>query len=96
MANFLKSSLCVKTSEVEVNYWIVIEKWYNRWLHLLTVLLSGRIYIALGPWHYGDFRNIFLPNIVEDQKKSSIWARGPKLILRYIMVNPALVNALRS
>ena len=36
------------------------------------MLLPGRIYIALGPWHSGDFRNIFLPNtrIGEDQKKS--------------------------
>ena len=33
------------------------------------MLLPGRIYIALGPWHFGDFRNIFLPNIGEDQKK---------------------------
>ena len=22
------------------------------------------------PWHFGYFRNFFLPNIVEDQKKS--------------------------
>ena len=60
-----------------MNYWIVIEKWYNRWLRLLTVLLPGRIYIALGPWHYGDFRNIFLPNIDEDQKKFYNLSAGP-------------------
>ena len=42
------------------------------------MLLSGRIYIALGPWHFGDFRNIFLPNVGEDHKKSQkIWAQGP-------------------
>ena len=29
----------------------------------------GRIYIAQGPWHFGDYRNIFLPYIGEDQKK---------------------------
>ena len=29
----------------------------------------GRIYIARGPWHFGDYRNIFLPNIGENQKK---------------------------
>ena len=34
------------------------------------MLLPGRIYTALGPWHLGDFRNIFLPKIGEDQKKS--------------------------
>ena len=33
------------------------------------MLLPGRIYIALGPWHFGDFRNIFLPNVGEDHKK---------------------------
>ena len=32
------------------------------------MLLSGRIYIARGPWHFGDIRNIFLPNIRVDQK----------------------------
>ena len=34
------------------------------------MLLPGRIYFALGPWHFGDFRYIFLPNVGEDQKKS--------------------------
>ena len=29
-------------------------------------------------------------------KSLTISARGPKLILRHIMVNPALINALRS
>ena len=37
---------------------------------LLTMLLPGRISIALGPWHFEDFRNIFLPNVGEDHKKS--------------------------
>ena len=37
---------------------------------LLTMLLPGRIYIALGPWQFGDFRNIFMPNVGEDHKKS--------------------------
>ena len=36
----------------------------------VTMLLPGRIYIALGPWHFGDFRNILLPNVREDHKKS--------------------------
>ena len=41
-----------------------------RRLRLLTMLLPGRIYIALGPWQFGDFRYIFLPNVGEDHKKS--------------------------
>ena len=41
------------------------------------MLLSGRIYFALGPWRFGDFRNIFLPNIGEDQKKSYDFSSGP-------------------
>ena len=41
------------------------------------MLLPGRIYIALGPWHFGDFRNIFLPNIGEDQKKYYDFSSGP-------------------
>ena len=49
--------------------WIVIKKWYNRWLRLQTTIFLGRIYIARGPWHFGDFRNMFLPNRGEDQKK---------------------------
>ena len=39
--------------------------------------LPGRIYIVLGPWHFGDFRNIFLPNIGKDQKKSYDFSVGP-------------------
>ena len=56
---------------------IVIKKWYNRWLRLLTMLLPGRIYITLSPWHFGDFRNIFLPNIGENQKNSYDLSAGP-------------------
>ena len=41
------------------------------------MLLQGRIYIARGPWHFGDFRNVFLPNIVDDQKKSYDFRSGP-------------------
>ena len=41
------------------------------------MLFPSRIYIARGLWLFGDFRNIFLPNISEDQKSPSIWARGP-------------------
>ena len=41
------------------------------------MLLPGRIYIALDPWLFGDFRDIFLPNIGEDQKKSYDFSSGP-------------------
>ena len=41
------------------------------------MLLPGRLYIALDPWHFGDFRNIFLPNIGEDQKKSYDFSSEP-------------------
>ena len=34
------------------------------------MLLPGRVYIALGPWHFGDFCKIFLSSIGEDRKKS--------------------------
>ena len=78
MANFFKSILWVKTGEVEgelLNSYI--KKWYNKWLRLLTMLLPGRIYIAPGPWHSGDFRNIFFLNIGKDQKSLTISALGP-------------------
>ena len=43
----------------------------NRWLHLLTIDNPGPDLIARGPWHCGNFCNVFLPNIIgEDQKKS--------------------------
>ena len=60
-----------------MHYLIVIEKWYNRWLRLLTMLLPGRIYIVLGPWHFGDFCNIFLPTIGDNQIKSYDLSAGP-------------------
>ena len=41
------------------------------------MLLPGRIYFALGPWHFGNFRNIFLPNVGEDQKKSYDFSSEP-------------------
>ena len=40
------------------------------------MLFPGWIYIAQSPWHFGDFCNIFLPNIGEDQKSLTILARG--------------------
>ena len=53
------------------------------------------LYMLRGPWHFKDFRNIFLPNIGEDQKKSHHFSAKPLLVLCYIMVNPAVVIALR-
>ena len=50
--------------------------------------------IARGPWHFRDFRNIFQPNIGEDQKKSYYLSAGPLALGR--MVNPVLVITLRS
>ena len=41
------------------------------------MLFPGRIDIARSPWHLGDFCNIFLPNISEDQKSLTVRARGP-------------------
>ena len=64
--------------------------------HVLHICLDNYIYIALGPWHFGDFCSIFLGNIGEDQKNLTISAQGPWLVLRHIMINPALINALRS
>ena len=40
------------------------------------MLLPGRIYFAQGPWHFEDIRNIFLPNIGEEQKKSYDFSLG--------------------
>ena len=60
------------------------------------MLLPGRIYIALGPWYFGDFRNIFLRNISEDQKKSYDFSAVPLDGTAPYYVNSALINALRS
>ena len=57
------------------------------------MLLPGRTYIALGPWHFGDFRKIFLPNIGEDKKKVSPSER--EAVALCLRKNPALVGALR-
>ena len=58
------------------------------------MLLPGRNYIARGPWYFGDFCNIFLPNIDEDQKKVFPSERGAVALCH--MANPALVIALRT
>ena len=72
---FLKVFFRVKTSDVEK---MVIEKWYNRWFDLLTgMLLLGPDLHCVGPLHFGDFCNIFLLNIGEDQNVSPSELRAP-------------------
>ena len=61
---------------------------------LTNRVIPGPDYIGLGPWYFGDFRNVFLPIIGEDQKKVLPSERGA-LVLRP-MVNPALDIALHS
>ena len=58
------------------------------------MLFQGRNYIARGPWHFGDFRNIFLSNIGQDQETDLPSESGVMALCH--MVNPALVIALRS
>ena len=41
------------------------------------MLLLGRIYIALAPWHFEDFCKIFVLNIGEDQRKFYDLSAGP-------------------
>ena len=41
------------------------------------MLLPGQIYIALGPWHLGDFCKIFLTNIGKTKQKSYDFRAGP-------------------
>ena len=58
------------------------------------MLFPGRIYTARGPCHFGDFRNIFLSNIGEDQKNVLPSERGTRGTVH--IVNPTPVIALRS
>ena len=58
------------------------------------MLFQGRIYIARGPWYFGDFCNIFLPNLGEDQEKVLRSEHGAMAMCH--MVNLAVVIALRS
>ena len=41
------------------------------------VIAGLNLHRALGPWHFGDFCNIFLPNVGEDHKKSYDFSAGP-------------------
>ena len=40
--------------------------------------IAGPDLHRVDPWHFGDFRNIFLPNIVEDQKKFCDFKSAPQ------------------
>ena len=71
---FFKSVLCVKTGEVEVNrYWKMVQKMITLTKHVIP----GLDLLCAGPRHFGDFFNIFQPNISEDQKKSYYLSAGP-------------------
>ena len=49
---------------------MVSEKWYNRMMvPLNTMLLPGPNLHCASPWQFGDFCDIFLPNIAKGQKK---------------------------
>ena len=55
------------------------------------MLFQGRVYIAMGPWYFGNYRNIFPPNIGEEQKKFLPSKRGspgsvayPAWLLQYV------------
>ena len=50
---------------------MVIEKWYNRMMVTLTNHIIARAGSTLHePLYFGDFCDIFLPNIGKGQKKS--------------------------
>ena len=58
------------------------------------MLIPDQIYIARGLWHFGDFCNIFMPNIGEDQKEVLPSERGALALCH--LVNRAMFIALRS
>ena len=89
---FLKVFFRVKTSEVEE---IVAEKWYNRWLdlqYLPACYCPGRIYIAWSLWYFGDFRNIFLPNIVKDKMNVLPFEHTAPGTVPYSKIRPWLLH----
>ena len=61
---------------------------------LINYVIPGPDLNCAVPWYFGDFRNIFLPNAGEDQKKVLPSERGALALCN--MVNPALVILLRS
>ena len=78
MANFLKKYFVGKNRRGwRRNTEVLLKNGTKYGYVYLPCYCRGRIYIALGPWHLGDFRIIFLPSIGEDQKNLTISARGP-------------------
>ena len=61
---------------------------------LTNHVIPGRIYIAQDPWYFGDFYNVLLPNIGEDQEK--VLPSERELMALCYMIKSALVVALRS
>ena len=51
----------------------------------------GRIYIAQGPWLFKDFREIFLPNVGEDQKKFYHMSAGPLALCHVVHLSLVIV-----
>ena len=45
--------------------------------------IPGRIYIALGPWYFVDYHNIFLQNLGENPKQVLPSERGAPVIVPY-------------
>ena len=73
----------------------MIEKWYNRWLDLLTsMVLLGPDLHCRGPLILWDFRNIFLAHVGEGQINVLSSDRETPGTAPYR--NPALVIALCS
>ena len=68
---FFLSILCVKTGELKANYRIVIEKWYNRCLPLLTMPLPD-LHRAGPPAVLGFLQHL-----------SAKYRRRPKKVLRF-------------
>ena len=63
---------------------MVSEKWYNRMMVTLNArLLPGPNLHCASPWQFGDFCDIFLPNIAKGQKKVSPSEHGALGTLHY-------------
>ena len=65
-------------------------------LRILNILLPEPHLHCAGPLHLGNFRNIFLPNVAEDQKKVSPSERGPQAVTVPYYDKFGLVIALHS
>ena len=80
---FLKSILCVKTGEVDLNrYWkmvpyISLLKNSTKIATLTKHVILGPDLRCAGPLALWGFCNIFLPDISKDQKKSYQLSAGP-------------------